>query len=186
MTLPPNVHDAEPIPAAAKDAIESLMQSGDLFRYTAPQDAPVALLEAEFAELLGSKYALAVSSCSAALFLSPFWIAVVWRCLRDRDFRALGWFSAAGAPAAILLALASAHAPTPAPALARAAPGPQDAAALQRALARHPRVAGTVGTKLAAATAERWLAQHGWTIESFEKTKSTGSSFHFRMMRLAM
>ncbi|WP_170370749.1 DegT/DnrJ/EryC1/StrS family aminotransferase [Ruegeria arenilitoris] len=70
MTLPPNVHDAEPIPAAAKDAIESLMQSGDLFRYTAPQDAPVALLEAEFAELLGSKYALAVSSCSAALFLS--------------------------------------------------------------------------------------------------------------------
>ncbi|WP_050602043.1 DegT/DnrJ/EryC1/StrS aminotransferase family protein [Ruegeria sp. 6PALISEP08] len=70
MTLPPNVHDAEPIPAAAREAIDALMQSGDLFRYTAPQDAPVALLEAEFAELLGSKYALAVSSCSAALFLS--------------------------------------------------------------------------------------------------------------------
>ena len=70
MTLPPNVHDAEPIPSAAKDAIDALMQSGDLFRYTAPQDAPVAMLEAEFAELLGSKYALAVSSCSAALFLS--------------------------------------------------------------------------------------------------------------------
>ncbi len=70
MTLPPNVHDAEPIPAAARQAIDELMQSGDLFRYTAPQDAPVALLEAEFAELLGSKYALAVSSCSAALFLS--------------------------------------------------------------------------------------------------------------------
>ncbi|MEM7089251.1 MAG: aminotransferase class I/II-fold pyridoxal phosphate-dependent enzyme [Pseudomonadota bacterium] len=70
MTLPPNVHDAEPIPAAARDAIDALMRSGDLFRYTAPQDAPVALLEAEFAQLLGSKYALAVSSCSAALFLS--------------------------------------------------------------------------------------------------------------------
>ncbi|MCE8521211.1 aminotransferase class I/II-fold pyridoxal phosphate-dependent enzyme [Ruegeria pomeroyi] len=70
MTLPPNVHDAEPIPAAAREAIDALMQSGDLFRYTAPQDAPVALLEAEFADLLGSKYALAVSSCSAALFLS--------------------------------------------------------------------------------------------------------------------
>ena len=70
MTLPPNVHDAEPIPAAARKAIDALMQSGDLFRYTAPQDAPVALLEAEFAELLGTKYALAVSSCSAALFLS--------------------------------------------------------------------------------------------------------------------
>ncbi|WP_300067070.1 aminotransferase class I/II-fold pyridoxal phosphate-dependent enzyme [uncultured Ruegeria sp.] len=70
MTLPPNVHDAEPIPATARDAIDALLQSGDLFRYTAPQDAPVALLEAEFAELLGTKYALAVSSCSAALFLS--------------------------------------------------------------------------------------------------------------------
>ncbi len=70
MTLVPNVHDAEPIPAAARDAIDALMQSGDLFRYTAPQDAPVALLETEFAELLGTKYALAVSSCSAALFLS--------------------------------------------------------------------------------------------------------------------
>ncbi|ANP35594.1 aminotransferase [Phaeobacter gallaeciensis] len=70
MTQPPNVHDAEPIPAAAREAIDALMQSGDLFRYTAPQDAPVALLEQEFAELIGCKYALAVSSCSAALFLS--------------------------------------------------------------------------------------------------------------------
>ncbi|WP_291728499.1 aminotransferase class I/II-fold pyridoxal phosphate-dependent enzyme [Leisingera sp. F5] len=70
MALPPNVHDAEPIPAAALEAIEALMQSGDLFRYTAPEDAPVTLLEQEYAELLGSKYALAVSSCSAALFLS--------------------------------------------------------------------------------------------------------------------
>ncbi|TNJ48029.1 DegT/DnrJ/EryC1/StrS aminotransferase family protein [Phaeobacter sp. B1627] len=66
----PNVHQGEPIPEAARIAIEALLQSGDLFRYTAPQDAPVALLETEFAELLGSRYALAVSSCSAALFLS--------------------------------------------------------------------------------------------------------------------
>ncbi|MCV6587002.1 MAG: aminotransferase class I/II-fold pyridoxal phosphate-dependent enzyme [Marinibacterium sp.] len=70
MTQAPDVHQAEPIPEAARDAIEALLQSGDLFRYTAPQDAPVALLEAEFAALLGAKYALAVSSCSAALFLS--------------------------------------------------------------------------------------------------------------------
>ncbi|CUH81216.1 Putative pyridoxal phosphate-dependent aminotransferase EpsN [Tritonibacter multivorans] len=66
----PDVHQGEPIPEAAREAIEQLLQSGDLFRYTAPQDAPVALLEAEFAALLGTKYALAVSSCSAALFLS--------------------------------------------------------------------------------------------------------------------
>lgn len=70
MILPPNVHDAEPIPEAARQAIDALLQSGDLFRYTAAQDAPVALLEAEFAALIGSRYALAVSSCSAALFLS--------------------------------------------------------------------------------------------------------------------
>ncbi|MFT7593593.1 MAG: dTDP-4-amino-4,6-dideoxygalactose transaminase [Paracoccaceae bacterium] len=70
MPLPPNLHDAEPIPEAARDAIDALLQSGDLFRYTAPQDAPVALLEGEFAAMVGSKYALAVSSCSAALFLS--------------------------------------------------------------------------------------------------------------------
>jgi len=66
----PNVYDAEPIPEAARAEIDRLLRSGDLFRYTAPEGAPVARLEAEFAELLGSRYALAVSSCSAALFLS--------------------------------------------------------------------------------------------------------------------
>jgi len=69
-TLAPNVYDAEPIPEAARAEIDRLLSSGDLFRYTAPSDAPVALLEKEFAELLGARYALAVSSCSAALFLS--------------------------------------------------------------------------------------------------------------------
>ncbi|GAA6207007.1 aminotransferase class I/II-fold pyridoxal phosphate-dependent enzyme [Cognatishimia sp. WU-CL00825] len=69
MTLP-DVYSAEPIPAAAQAEVERLLKTGDLFRYTASQDAPVALLESEFSELLGSKYALAVSSCSAALFLS--------------------------------------------------------------------------------------------------------------------
>lgn len=67
---PPNVYDAEPIPEAARAEIDRLLTSGDLFRYTAPEGAPVALLEAEFAALLGSRYALAVASCSAALFLS--------------------------------------------------------------------------------------------------------------------
>ena len=66
----PNVYDAEPIPDAARLAIEAMLSSGDLFRYTAAKDAPVALLEAEFAALMGSKYALAVASCSAALFLA--------------------------------------------------------------------------------------------------------------------
>ncbi|HCQ66009.1 MAG TPA: aminotransferase [Rhodobacteraceae bacterium] len=70
MVLAPNVYDAEPIPEAARAEIDRLLASGDLFRYTAAADAPVALLEAEFAEALGVKYALAVASASAALFLS--------------------------------------------------------------------------------------------------------------------
>ncbi len=69
MTLAPNVYDAEPIPEAARAEIERLMTSGDLFRYTT-EGSPVQQLEAEFAALMGSRYALAVSSCSAALFLS--------------------------------------------------------------------------------------------------------------------
>ena len=66
----PDMHRAEPIPAEAEAAIAELLQSGDLFRYTAAQDAPASLLEREFAQMMGSRYALAVSSCSAALFLS--------------------------------------------------------------------------------------------------------------------
>ena len=69
-TKAPSVHDADPIPEAARAAIDALLASGDLFRYTAVQDAPVALLERDFAALLGARYALAVSSCSAALFLA--------------------------------------------------------------------------------------------------------------------
>ena len=70
MSQTPNVYDAEPIPDAARSEIERMLQTGDLFRYTAPENAPVTLLEQEFAATMGSRYALAVSSCSAALFLS--------------------------------------------------------------------------------------------------------------------
>ena len=65
----PNLTDAEGIPDAAKGEVDRILRTGDLFRYTS-ENSPVALLEAEFAEALGSKFALAVSSCSAALFLS--------------------------------------------------------------------------------------------------------------------
>ena len=69
MSKVPNVHQAEPVPDAAMAEVARLLGSGDLFRYTS-ENSPVALLETEFAEMLGAKYALAVSSCSAALFLS--------------------------------------------------------------------------------------------------------------------
>ena len=65
----PNVYDAEPIPASAMAEVTRILSTGDLFRYTS-ENSPVTLLEQEFAALLGAKYALAVSSCSAALFLS--------------------------------------------------------------------------------------------------------------------
>lgn len=70
MALPSNVYDAEPIPEAARAEIDRMLQNGDLFRYTSAEDSPVALLEQEFAAAMGAKYALAVASCSAALFLS--------------------------------------------------------------------------------------------------------------------
>lgn len=70
MTLAPNVFDAEPIPEAARAEIDRMLRTGDLFRYTAPHEAPVTLLEHDFADFIGARYALAVSSCSAALFLS--------------------------------------------------------------------------------------------------------------------
>jgi len=66
---PPNCYDAEPIPEAARAEIERLLSSGDLFRYTS-ENAPVSLLEAEFAAFMGTRHAVAVASCSAALFLS--------------------------------------------------------------------------------------------------------------------
>ncbi len=68
--LPLNVFDAEPIPDAARVKVEALLASGDLFRYTAPDNAPVTQLESEFAALMGKKYALALNSCSSAIFLS--------------------------------------------------------------------------------------------------------------------
>ena len=69
-SLAPNTHASEPIPDSARAEIDRLLTSGDLFRYTAATGAPVALLEQEFADLLGVRYALAVASCSAALFLA--------------------------------------------------------------------------------------------------------------------
>ncbi len=69
MTELPNLTAAEGIPTAAMAEVARILQTGDLFRYGSDH-SPVALLEAEFAQALGSKFALAVSSCSAALFLS--------------------------------------------------------------------------------------------------------------------
>jgi dTDP-4-amino-4,6-dideoxygalactose transaminase len=69
MSKLPNLTAAEGIPDSAMAEVTRILQTGDLFRYGSDR-SPVALLEAEFAQALGCKFALAVSSCSAALFLS--------------------------------------------------------------------------------------------------------------------
>lgn len=64
-----SAYNAEPIPESALEDINNLLKSGDLFRYTSDESL-VSLLEKEFADYMGVKYALAVSSCSAGLHLS--------------------------------------------------------------------------------------------------------------------
>ncbi|MDO5757389.1 MAG: aminotransferase class I/II-fold pyridoxal phosphate-dependent enzyme [Rhodobacterales bacterium] len=95
--LPTHTYDAEPIPESARAEIDAMLQSGDLFRYTSQEASPVALLEREFAQTIGVRYALAVSSCSAALFLSLKALAL------PRDARVLiPAFTFAAVPSAVL------------------------------------------------------------------------------------
>lgn len=70
MVSAPNVYDAEPIPDAVRSEIDALLASGDLFRYGPASGSPAAQLESEFAEFMGVPFALAVNSCSSALFLA--------------------------------------------------------------------------------------------------------------------
>ena len=65
----PNVKDAEPIPSQVMSEIIDLINNGDLFRYNSEGSA-AHKLEIEFSKVMGARYSLAVSSCSAALFLA--------------------------------------------------------------------------------------------------------------------
>ena len=65
----PNVKAAEPIPSQVMSEITDLMSNGDLFRYNSEGSA-AHRLEIEFSKVMGVRYSLAVSSCSAALFLA--------------------------------------------------------------------------------------------------------------------
>ncbi len=40
MKTPPDVYAAEPIPSAAESEIKAILESGDLFRYSATEGAP--------------------------------------------------------------------------------------------------------------------------------------------------
>ena len=61
----------EPIPAEGIRAAAALMESGALFRYAEIDEigSPVAALESEFGTRVGRRYAVAVNSCGAALYM---------------------------------------------------------------------------------------------------------------------
>ena len=61
---------AEPVPSEAATEVLAMLRSGDLFRYTADAHSPVTRLEKEFARFMDVPFALAVNSCSSAIFLS--------------------------------------------------------------------------------------------------------------------
>jgi len=94
-----SVYDAEPIPVAAREEVERLLTSGDLFRYTTPLDtpSPVARLEQEFAALMGVKYALALNSCSSAIFL-----ALAGLGIKPGDQVLIPGFTFAAVPSAVI------------------------------------------------------------------------------------
>lgn len=59
----------EPLPPKAMDRVAELLASGKLFRYGegGTEEADAALLEAEFAALVGRRYCVALNSCGASL-----------------------------------------------------------------------------------------------------------------------
>ena len=55
-----------------KDNVQRVLNTGRLFRYDckAPEESETSLLERDFAAYIGCKFAVAVNSCSSALFIS--------------------------------------------------------------------------------------------------------------------
>jgi len=75
MSSPPLALDLtqqEPIPPAGVEAAVALMASGRLHRYGETGGVPseASQLEAEFAQSLGRRYAVALNSCGSAMFLA--------------------------------------------------------------------------------------------------------------------
>jgi dTDP-4-amino-4,6-dideoxygalactose transaminase len=67
-----NLSVPNPVPEKAIKKAEEILRSGELFRYGCdkPSQSEASLLERDFADYLGTKYALAVNSCSSAIFIS--------------------------------------------------------------------------------------------------------------------
>ncbi|MGB4834373.1 MAG: aminotransferase class I/II-fold pyridoxal phosphate-dependent enzyme [Candidatus Moraniibacteriota bacterium] len=65
----------EAIPEAAEASMNQYLRSGQLFRYS-EGISEVARLENDFADYMGMRFALAVNSCSSAIFLSLLSVGV--------------------------------------------------------------------------------------------------------------
>lgn len=70
-----NISDFQQADSIPEESIKKsiqILRNGNLFRYIgdSPQDSEVALLERDFTKYLGAKYALALNSCSSAMFLA--------------------------------------------------------------------------------------------------------------------
>ena len=66
----PIPHVTKPFLSDAEPRVLAMLRSGDLFRYTAETNSPVTNLEKGFATFMDVPFALAVNSCSSAIFLS--------------------------------------------------------------------------------------------------------------------
>jgi dTDP-4-amino-4,6-dideoxygalactose transaminase len=60
------------VPPEAMRRVAEVIESGCLYRYSGPEPrrSEVSLLEQEFAELVGTRYAVAFNSCSSAMFVA--------------------------------------------------------------------------------------------------------------------
>jgi perosamine synthetase len=63
---------ANSFPQHVQDEVLRVLKNGRLYRYdvTSPDESEVSLLEREFAQYIGTKYAVAFNSCSSAIFTS--------------------------------------------------------------------------------------------------------------------
>lgn len=98
-----DVSTLDSIPESSILLINKILENGKLFRYSSlnPEDSYVSLLEKKFAEYMWSKYALAVNSCSSAIFLSmvSLWI---W----EGDEVIIPWFTFTAVPSSVIHAWA--------------------------------------------------------------------------------
>ena len=67
-----NIDPDQLITSEVKENVQKVLNTGRLFRYDCerPEDSETSLLERDFANYVGSKYAIAVNSASSAIFIS--------------------------------------------------------------------------------------------------------------------